>query len=154
MLIKEKFWLILINIYTFILLHLVLINPKKDNGYIFIAFLVSINLALFVISKLSIKKEIRIIYIVGQPIKKFLTKSFFIDFSSQSCSIILTTLIFLILFKSVDFDVIQTLLFIMSMLSALKTLTFYIILRRILWYEKIKFITLEKKTLSFYIIMF
>ncbi len=132
MLIKEKFWLILINIYTFILLHLVLINPKKDNGYIFIAFLVSINLALFVISKLSIKKEIRIIYIVGQPIKKFLTKSFFIDFSSQSCSIILTTLIFLILFKSVDFDVIQTLLFIMSMLSALKTLTFYIILRRIL----------------------
>ena len=121
-----------LNLYTIILIGMFLLFQNQNRAVLFILFLIFINIAVFTVMVLSNKKEIKINFIVGKSRKKEIIDSFILNGSTQFLAVILFEIFSWIVLKNNDIAQTIYLCIIAVILLALKIITLYVLLRKII----------------------
>ena len=121
-----------LNLYTIILIGMFLLFQNQNRAVLFILFIIFINIAVFTVMVLSNKKEIKINFIVGKSRKKEIIDSFILNGSTQFLAVILFEIFSWIVLKNNDIAQTIHLCMIAVILLALKIITLYVLLRKIL----------------------
>ena len=121
-----------LNLYTIILIGMFLLFQNQKRAVLFILFLIFINIAVFTVMVLSNKKEIKINFIVGKSRKKEIIDSFILNGSTQFLAVILFEIFSWIVLKNNDIAQTIHLCMIAVILLALKIITLYVLLRKII----------------------
>ena len=121
-----------LNLYTIILIGMFLLFQNQNRAVLFILFLIFINIAVFTVMVLSNKKEIKINFIVGKSRKKEIIDSFILNGSTQFLAVILFEIFSWIVLKNNDIAQTIHLCMIAVILLALKIITLYVLLRKII----------------------
>ena len=121
-----------LNLYTIILIGMFLLFQNQNRAVLFILFLIFINIAVFTVIVLSNKKEIKINFIVGKSRKKEIIDSFILNGSTQFLAVILFEIFSWIVLKNNDIAQTIHLCMIAVILLALKIITLYVLLRKII----------------------
>ena len=121
-----------LNLYTIILIGMFLLFQNENRAVLFILFLIFINIAVFTVMVLSNKKEIKINFIVGKSRKKEIIDSFILNGSTQFLAVILFEIFSWIVLKNNDIAQTIHLCMIAVILLALKIITLYVLLRKII----------------------
>jgi hypothetical protein len=121
-----------LNLYTIILIGMFLLFQNQNRAVLFILFIIFINIAVFTVMVLSNKKEIKINFIVGKSRKKEIIDSFILNGSTQFLAVILFEIFSWIVLKNNDIAQTIHLCMIAVILLALKIITLYVLLRKII----------------------
>ena len=121
-----------LNLYTIILIGMFLLFQNENRAVLFILFIIFINIAVFTVMVLSNKKEIKINFIVGKSRKKEIIDSFILNGSTQFLAVILFEIFSWIVLKNNDIAQTIHLCMIAVILLALKIITLYVLLRKII----------------------
>ena len=121
-----------LNLYTIILIGMFLLFQNQNRAVLFILFIIFINIAVFTVMVLSNKKEIKINFIVGKSRKKEIVDSFILNGSTQFLAVILFEIFSWIVLKNNDIAQTIHLCMIAVILLALKIITLYVLLRKII----------------------
>ena len=121
-----------LNLYTISLIGMFLLFQNQNRAVLFILFLIFINIAVFTVMVLSNKKEIKINFIVGKSRKKEIIDSFILNGSTQFLAVILFEIFSWIVLKNNDIAQTIHLCMIAVILLALKIITLYVLLRKII----------------------
>lgn len=121
-----------LNLYTIILIGMFLLFQNQNRAVLFILFIIFINIAVFTVMVLSNKKEIKINFIVGKSRKKEIIDSFILNGSTQFLAVILFEIFSWIVLKNNDIAQTIYLCIIAVILLALKIITLYVLLRKII----------------------
>jgi hypothetical protein len=109
-----------------------LLFQNQNRAVLFILFLIFINIAVFTVIVLSNKKEIKINFIVGKSRKKEIVDSFILNGSTQFLAVILFGIFSWVVLKNSDIAHTIILCMIAVVLLALKIITLYALLRKII----------------------
>ena len=129
---KTKLSITVLNLYTISLIGMFLLFQNQNRAVLFILFLIFINIAVFTVIVLSNKKEIKINFIVGKSRKKEIIDSFILNGSTQFLAVILFEIFSWIVLKNNDIAQTIHLCMIAVILLALKIITLYALLRKII----------------------
>lgn len=129
---KTKLSITVLNLYTIILIGMFLLFQNQNRAVIFILFLIFINIAVFTVMVLSNKKEIKINFIVGKSRKKEMVDSFILNGLTQFLAVILFEFFSWIVLKNSDIAQVMHLCMVAGILLALKVITLYALLRKII----------------------
>ena len=129
---KTKLSITVLNLYTISLIGMFLLFQNQNRAVLFILFLIFINIAVFTVIVLSNKKEIKINFIVGKSRKKEIIDSFILNGSTQFLAVILFEIFSWIVLKNNDIAQTIYLCIIAVILLALKIITLYVLLRKII----------------------
>ena len=129
---KTKLSITVLNLYTISLIGMFLLFQNQNRAVLFILFLIFINIAVFTVIVLSNKKEIKINFIVGKSRKKEIIDSFILNGSTQFLAVILFEIFSWIVLKNNDIAHTIILCMIAVVLLALKIITLYALLRKII----------------------
>ena len=129
---KTKLSITVLNLYTISLIGMFLLFQNQNRAVLFILFLIFINIAVFTVMVLSNKKEIKINFIVGKSRKKEIIDSFILNGSTQFLAVILFEIFSWIVLKNNDIAQTIHLCMIAVILLALKIITLYVLLRKII----------------------
>ena len=129
---KTKLSITVLNLYTISLIGMFLLFQNQNRAVLFILFLIFINIAVFTVIVLSNKKEIKINFIVGKSRKKEIIDSFILNGSTQFLAVILFEIFSWIVLKNNDIAQTIHLCMIAVILLALKIITLYVLLRKII----------------------
>jgi hypothetical protein len=129
---KTKLSITVLNLYTISLIGMFLLFQNQNRAVLFILFLIFINIAVFTVIVLSNKKEIKINFIVGKSRKKEIVDSFILNGSTQFLAVILFGIFSWVVLKNSDIAHTIILCMIAVVLLALKIITLYALLRKII----------------------
>ena len=129
---KTKLSITVLNLYTISLIGMFLLFQNQNRAVLFILFIIFINIAVFTVMVLSNKKEIKINFIVGKSRKKEIIDSFILNGSTQFLAVILFEIFSWIVLKNNDIAQTIHLCMIAVILLALKIITLYVLLRKII----------------------
>ena len=129
---KTKLSITVLNLYTISLIGMFLLFQNQNRAVLFILFLIFINIAVFTVIVLSNKKEIKINFIVGKSRKKEIVDSFILNGLTQFLAVILFEFFSWIVLKNSDIAQTIQLSVIAFILLALKIITLYALLRKII----------------------
>ncbi|RSU13454.1 hypothetical protein CBF27_04560 [Vagococcus acidifermentans] len=123
---------ILLNVYTILLTGLFMIFNNQSRSVMFIITMFCINIAVFSVTIIANKKEIRIHYVVGKSKKRLIKDSIVLDISSQLGSLLVFVSSTWLILKTHDIGIFTTLTILIVTLSSFKAFILYILLRKII----------------------